>query len=111
MNYDPKIHHRRSIRLEGYDYTQPGYYFVTICCQDKECLFGDIIDGQLMLNIAGEMIKNLWVETMAGLSNTRLQNHVIMPNHFHGIIEIVGVESISTQSFRAIKFDYFNHGV
>jgi REP element-mobilizing transposase RayT len=98
MNFNPKIHQRKSIRMKGFDYTQPGYYFVTICCQNKECLFGDIINGQLMLNIAGEMIKQVWVETLTGFSNTRLQNHIIMPNHFHGIIQIVGAESISAQS-------------
>jgi hypothetical protein len=50
MPYNPDIHHRRSIRLKGYDYSQAGLYFVTICVQDKECLFGEIVDNEMILN-------------------------------------------------------------
>ncbi|GIW45209.1 MAG: hypothetical protein KatS3mg077_2491 [Candidatus Binatia bacterium] len=53
MPYDPERHHRRSIRLKGYDYTQPGAYFVTICTHDRACLFGEVVDGQMRLNEAG----------------------------------------------------------
>ena len=56
MKYNPDIYHRRSIRLKGYDYSQHGLYFITICVQNRECLFGEIIDGNLINNISGEMI-------------------------------------------------------
>ena len=45
MKYNPQIHHRRSIRLKGYDYSQGGAYFITICCENREYRFGKIIVG------------------------------------------------------------------
>ena len=54
MTYNPNIHHRRSIRLKEYDYSQNGAYFVTICVQNRECLFGEIVDGEMVLNDAGK---------------------------------------------------------
>jgi REP element-mobilizing transposase RayT len=62
MPCNPKIHHRRSIRLQGYDYSQTGSYFVTICVQNRECLFGNISDGKMILNDAGQMIEKWCVE-------------------------------------------------
>lgn len=56
MNYNPAKHHRRSIRLQGYDYSQAGFYFVTICCDQRQCLFGDIVDGVIQLNQYGEIV-------------------------------------------------------
>ncbi len=58
--YDPDKHHRRSIRLNGYDYARAGAYFVTCCVQNRENLFGDIVDGQMRLNDAGRMIETVW---------------------------------------------------
>ena len=72
-------HHRQSIRLKYYDYSQAGYYFVTMCTQNRECLFGDIKIGQMILNAAGKMIQDIQID-----------EYVIMPNHFHGIIGLVG---------------------
>ncbi|MFN3477710.1 MAG: transposase, partial [Candidatus Methylomirabilales bacterium] len=60
MKYDPERHHRHSIRLPRYDYTQPGAYFVTICTQDRECLFGDVVDGAMRLNELGEIVAWTW---------------------------------------------------
>jgi REP element-mobilizing transposase RayT len=57
--YNPDIHHRHSIRLRGYDYSQEGAYFITFCTQKQECLFGDIKDGKMVLNDAGRMIQSL----------------------------------------------------
>ncbi len=57
--YDPNIHHRRSIRLQGYDYASAGLYFVTICTQNRECLFGEINNGEMVLNDAGIIMGNL----------------------------------------------------
>ena len=53
MKYDPNIHHRRSIRLRGYDYAQAGAYFITLCTQNRECHFGAIVEG--------EMQRNAWI--------------------------------------------------
>jgi len=89
MSYDPNKHHRRSIRLKGYDYAQPGAYFVTICTQDQESLFGDIVIGQMHLNAVGEMVWRWWRELNQKYPMVQTDAAVVMPNHFHGII-IVG---------------------
>ena len=60
MKDDPEKHHRRSIRLKGYDYSRARAYFVTICTQNRECLFGDIVDGEMMLNDARRMVDAVW---------------------------------------------------
>ena len=87
--YDPNIHHRRSIRLKGYDYAQAGLYFITICVQNRECMFGEIIDGKMILNDAGKMIENEWINLKKRYENIELHEFITMPNHFHGILEIV----------------------
>lgn len=89
--YDPEIPHRRSIRLRQYDYAQAGAYFVTICAQNRECLFGDVTDGEMRVNNAGLMIKKWWVELNRKFPNVETDEHIVMPNHFHGIITIVNV--------------------
>lgn len=61
MKHDPDKHHRRSIRLKGYDYSQSGAYFVTICTQDRECMFGDIIDGGMRVNEHGHIAGESWI--------------------------------------------------
>jgi len=95
--YNPDIHHRRSIRLKGYDYSQPGLYFITICAQNRSKLSGDIENGKMILNDAGMMVHRIWNEIPNDFRNIQLHEFVIMPNHIHGIIEIttVGADSIS----------------
>ncbi|MCD6400671.1 MAG: hypothetical protein J7L73_01965 [Anaerolineales bacterium] len=83
-------HNRRSIRLKGYDYSQPGAYFITIVTQNREFLFGDVINGKMVLNAAGLMIQNVWNELPKRFSNIEMDETIVMPNHFHGIIKIVG---------------------
>jgi putative transposase len=83
---DPHIrHHRRSIRLKGYDYSQNGAYFVTICTQDRRCLFGDIVQGVFVPNPAGKMIRQVWDEAP---DHYPIQHgeFVVMPNHIHAIV-------------------------
>ncbi|WP_111611071.1 transposase [Algoriphagus yeomjeoni] len=80
---------RKSIRLKGYDYSQAGLYFITICCQHRACLFGDVVDGKMILNAAGTMINTEWLKLPERFKNIELHEYVIMPNHFHGILEIV----------------------
>jgi len=81
-------HNRRSIRLKGYDYSRSGAYFVTICAQNRVCLFGEIVNGEMTLNDAGLMVKTVWFNLPNHYPNVGLDQYVIMPNHFHGIIEL-----------------------
>ena len=92
MTYDPHKHHRRSIRLPGYDYTQPGAYFVTFVAHDRECLFGDVVDGVMRLNAFGEIVRDEWFRTAVVRPYVMLDpdEFVVMPNHVHGIIWITG---------------------
>jgi REP element-mobilizing transposase RayT len=92
MKYDPNIHQRRSIRLKGYDYSQPGAYFVTMVARHRECLFGDIHDGKLDLTDIGNIIKTTWLRIPTHFPTTRLDEYIIMPNHFHGILRILKSE-------------------
>jgi REP element-mobilizing transposase RayT len=88
MTFNPQKHHRRSIRLKGYDYTQPGAYFVTLVTHDRECLFGEIVDGEMRLNEAGRMAEWTWFDLPNHIDNIELDAFVVMPNHVHGIIII-----------------------
>ena len=90
MKYNPDIHHRRSIRMQEYDYSANGAYFVTICTQGRECLFGDISAGEMHLNEAGREVKTWWQKLPTKFDAVKVDGHIIMPNHFHGIISIVG---------------------
>ena len=89
MTYDPAIHHRRSIRLPGYDYTQAGWYFVTLCTQDHVCLFGRIVDGRMQLNSPGRMIDMAWNRLPDHQRNVEIDTHIVMPNHVHAIVVLL----------------------
>lgn len=89
MKYNPHKHHRRSIRLKGYDYAQEGLYFITICCQDRAHLFGHIDNGEMILNAYGKIAHAEWQNTEQIRNNCRIHEFIIMPNHIHGIIEIL----------------------
>ena len=91
MPYNPQIHHRRSIRLKGYDYSQSGAYFVTIVTQGRASLFGRIENGEMILNDAGRMIVKWWNELPNKFPQITLGAFIVMPNHFHGIIIINAV--------------------
>lgn len=86
MNDDSARHQRRSIRLQGYDYAQAGAYFVTICTQQKACLFGKIVHGEMQLNEAGKMIHTVWHQLPMRFDTLALDEFVVMPNHIHGIL-------------------------
>ena len=88
MKYDPNKHNRRSIRLPGYDYSQAGAYFVTICVEQRKCLFGEIIDGQMVLNQYGEIVAQEWQQSSVIRKEIEFDVWVVMPNHFHGIVMI-----------------------
>lgn len=87
--YNPAIHNRQSLRRKGYDYAQEGLYFITICCQDRLCIFGEVVEDEMILNKFGEIAHNEWLNTPNVRKNIALHEFVIMPNHIHGIIEIV----------------------
>ncbi len=90
MKYDPAIHHRHTLRLRGYDYSRNAACFVTICAQNRDCLFGDIVAGAMILNDAGRMVQSVWDGISTHYSGVEIDAFVIMPNHIHGIIIIVG---------------------
>ena len=88
MKYNSNIHHRHSIRLKGYDYSQAGLYFVTICVQNRECIFGEIIDNEMQLNENGKIVQMVWNELPQHYHHIELGEFVVMPNHIHGIVII-----------------------
>ncbi len=83
-----KTYERKSIRLKGYDYSQAGEYFVTICTNERTCIFGEIVDGVMRLSEVGRMVDACWEAIPAHYENTRVDVFQIMPNHLHGIVEI-----------------------
>ncbi len=88
MTFNPKIHHRSSIRLKGYDYSQPGLYFITICCQDRIHRFGHVQNNKIVLNEFGHIAHDEWQKLPERFSNIELGTFQIMPNHMHGVILI-----------------------
>ena len=91
INYNPKKHHRKSIRLAGYDYSQAGLYFVTICCEDKICRFGQVKNGTMVLNEYGQIANDEWLKTAQIRPHVQLHEFVVMPNHIHGIIQLLDI--------------------
>jgi len=121
MTYNPQKHHRQSIRLKGYDYSQAGLYFITICCQDRACLFGEIVGAnnyspknemdvspenemdmyhspKMELNDAGKIASQCWLDIPKHFPNVILHEFIIMPNHIHGIVELVGANNHSPEN-------------
>lgn len=88
MTFNPDIHHRRSIRLSEYDYTRAGVYFVTICTWQRECLFGEVVDGTMCLNGHGEKVQEEWLLTAELRDHVILDEFIVMPNHFHAVLMI-----------------------
>jgi putative transposase len=82
-------YNRRSIRIQKFDYGCLGYYFVTICVQHHQCVFGTIIDGHMNLNDTGLLVQSLWERLPRRFSTVCLDTYVIMPNHVHGIVELI----------------------
>jgi len=122
--YNPNIHHRRSIRLKGYDYAQAGLYFITICCQYRKCLFGEVAvvtvgannhspnttpqnppsishSPKMILNDAGKIAVQCWLEIPQHFPNVILHEYIVMPNHIHGIIELITDHNFVHDEIRA----------
>jgi hypothetical protein len=98
MPYDPQKHHRRSIRLKGYDYTQPGAYYITLCTKARQCLFGDVVKGEMRLNSLGYIAFTCWQAIPNHFPHVELDAFVIMPNHLHGILVISDILVGATQA-------------
>ena len=107
MPFNPEKHHRRSIRLKHYDYSQSGLYFVTICAFQKNCWFGEIKDYKMVLNQIGKIVAEEWLNTPNIRTNFQLDEWIIMPNHLHGIVMICNPEknNLETQDFGIIFED------
>ena len=102
--YNPKIHHRESMRLKDYDYAQDGYYFVTICAENKIEYFGKIIDGKIVLNEIGKIVNQCWLEIPKHFPDVLLDEHIIMPNHIHGVIAIENNNCVvGNENFRSLR--------
>ncbi|MCJ7449025.1 MAG: transposase [Bacteroidales bacterium] len=112
-NYNPNIHHRHSIRLKGYDYSQAGLYFITICVQDRLCLFGEIVGVEMGLNDAGKIADECWLKISKHFPNAVLHEYIIMPNHVHGIIELIktvsqyeSVAPVGVENFQPLQMQH-----
>jgi len=103
MPYDPEKPHRRSIRLQGYDYRQPGAYFIPIVTQNRACLFGEVVDGAMRLNEWGKIIREEWFRSAEIRREIKLlpDELVVMPNHIHGIVWIVDGDNDVSETVRA----------
>ncbi|PKB71051.1 MAG: hypothetical protein BZY87_08035 [SAR202 cluster bacterium Io17-Chloro-G6] len=88
MTYEPEKHDRGSIRLPGYDYTQHGAYFVTMCVAGRRCIFGKIVNGMMQPNKNGLIVAGQWSGLPKHYSNVILDAFVLMPNHIHGILRL-----------------------
>ncbi|OGT70403.1 MAG: hypothetical protein A3I78_06630 [Gammaproteobacteria bacterium RIFCSPLOWO2_02_FULL_56_15] len=93
--------YRRSLRLRGYDYTRPGAYFITICIQDRACLFGEVADGEMRLNAAGRMVSNQWTAMPLRFPGIDMDEFTVMPNHIHAILKIVGAPLVGARRSEA----------
>jgi len=97
--------HRRSIRLKGYDYTQAGAYFVTICTKDRACLFGDVADGVMRLNQMGHIVRQCWLAIPDHFPHVLLDEFVVMPNHVHGILVIMPTHDVGATHASPLQND------
>ena len=88
MQFNPDLHRRRSIRLHGYDYTRAGAYFITTCTQGRARLFGEIVEGRMRLNAAGDMVWRIWSDMPSCYPGIDIDEFIVMPDHIHAIINI-----------------------
>jgi REP element-mobilizing transposase RayT len=92
--------YRQSIRLRGFDYAGHGAYYVTICTHEKKCIFGKVSNGEVSLSGIGAVVQEEWLETFAKRSHIEMDEFVVMPNHFHGIVWIIFTGDEKTGSAR-----------
>ncbi len=113
MNKDALFLSRKSPSLSTYDYSNVGYYFVTICTRHRECFLGEIIKGAMSLNCVGQMVASLWTDIPRKFNQVMLDSFVVMPNHIHGIIILKEGISLSRviQAFKSNSINEYIHGV
>ena len=111
MRYDPDKHHRRSIRLKGYDYSKAGWYFITLCSKNRERLFGNVDNGEMVINEYGKIIRYSWFDLRNHNNHIRLDAFMIMPNHVHGIIQIIDVNDVRAGSEPALTKKHKQHSL
>ena len=90
MPFNPAKHHRRSVRLRGWDYSNAGAYFVTLCAKNRECLFSTVVHGEMQLNEMGRIAAECWEWLEKQYAHVEWDQWVIMPNHMHAIIVLHG---------------------
>ncbi len=110
MSYNPQVHHRQSIRLRKFNYAQPGFYFITICTAQRQMLFGHIADAEMHLNDLGRLAHQHWQMLPNHYPNLHLHDFIIMPNHMHGIIQLVGAQFIAPKNQKEINQGAINQG-
>jgi REP element-mobilizing transposase RayT len=101
FRFDPKKHHRKSIRLQGHDYSQVGAYYVTIVTYHRDCLFGEIMNQEMVLNDFGKIADECWRAIPEHFPSVELGAYVIMPNHVHGVIVICNDETTTVGATHA----------
>lgn len=93
--HEPRAPQRRSVRLAGYDYSQAGAYFVTICTQGRECVLGEVAEAEMRLNAWGEIVEACWEEIPRHLRHADLDAFAVMPNHLHGVIVLLERDAVA----------------
>lgn len=86
MSDHKQTRNRHTLRLKGYDYASAGIYFVTICCQQRACLLGEVVSGEMHLSVLGEAVRSCWQAIPLHFPHVELDAFVVMPNHLHGIV-------------------------
>jgi putative transposase len=104
---------RKRARLSTFNYSNGGYYFVTICAHERKCLFGEIIDGVMLPNSCGQMVTSVWMEIPQRFNQAILDSFIVMPNHIHGILVLETGLSLSRviQVFKSICTNEYIRGV
>ena len=102
-------HHRRSVRLNHYDYSQPGAYFITICTHNRRCMLGNINSEMAELFSTGNVAKKFWLEIPTHFQNVELDQFVIMPNHIHGVIKIYDHKPVGVQYIEPLQENKYQH--
>ena len=105
--YNPTKHKRKSIRLKGYDYSQPGMYFITVAVKNRKCVLGKIVNNEMILSELGKIVQSEWLNIPTRFTNVQLDEFIVMPNHLHGIIN-VGATLAVTQNDNAVTQNDMN---
>ncbi|MBI1194230.1 MAG: transposase [Gammaproteobacteria bacterium] len=104
MMNKPDIRRRRSIRLQGYNYSGAGFYFITVCTRNRECLFGDVVDREMRPNPLGRIVADEWINTANIRTDIELDDWMVMPNHFHGILIVADGEGTARRAPTVERF-------